>query len=161
MNEPEQIIADVWAAAKGFVQTRLLCPASAIFAEDGQTGPVVSLGEQTIEITSTVDAQNQYGAMLRQYWHLVMRQTPAGWRQIYCEISDHPILIRAKPTPAKCPHCHGQFIVDSILNQQKINCPACQKEFLYLRKGTMIFGCIAILVLLILLAFIVYYTMSR
>jgi|GEM_PF-5189227 len=157
MTEQEQIIAEVWTAAKGFVQARLLCPLSAVFVEEGQTAPVISLGEQTVEIISSVDAQNQFGALLRQYFHLVMLQTPEGWRMIYCEVADHPILVRVKAVPAKCPHCKGQFMVDACLNEKKITCPACQKEFIYMRKETMILGCGAILLLLGLLAFIVYH----
>jgi len=154
-TQEQQITAEVWTAAKQFVQANLACPLSAVFVEDGQTQPVTSLGEQTVEISSTVDAQNQYGAMLRNYWHLIMRLTPDGWRLIFFEMTDHPEQITIKPGIATCSHCRGKFAINNSLSGKSISCPICRKSFTFIKTREAVIGCLLILTVIAIIAFIV------
>jgi hypothetical protein len=65
---------DALFAAQQFVKRSLKAPATADFAPYRES-VIVDLGDHRFEVTSYVDAQNSFGAKLRNHFTCVVRKT--------------------------------------------------------------------------------------
>lgn len=68
---------DALAACNKFVEARLRAPATAVFPDPSVT-EFYETPEEHAEITSYVDAQNAYGALIRTKFTCVVKPLPDG-----------------------------------------------------------------------------------
>lgn len=86
-NIKEDKIIEAWVMAKEFVKRELISPGTADFGSlfkdyQNPNDHVVELGPDTFRVQGWVDAQNQFGALIRQHFVVVIKDNGDRWQAI-------------------------------------------------------------------------------
>jgi len=77
---------DAWIAAEDFVKRRLKAPSTAKF-EKGAHKKVKQLSNGNWHLSSYVDAQNSFGAILRTYYAIEMKRHSDKWELVTLKLN--------------------------------------------------------------------------
>lgn len=75
--KPEDMRTESFVISQSFVKARLKSPSTAAFPTDSYTA--YYSGNNTWEVRSVVDAQNSFGAQIRQKYKVVIKYKSGEW----------------------------------------------------------------------------------
>lgn len=81
----DELHFNAFYTAKQFVEDRLKAPATADFSDDYTWGRTA---ENTYVITSTVDAENSFGAKLRHNWRVKLKLVGDNWTLLDIQLTE-------------------------------------------------------------------------
>lgn len=76
---PEHSAVEAYTACQGFVRDRLKAPSTADFPWVKSSDVTESLGDGRYRVRSYVDAQNSFGAMIRNSYDCTVRYRSGAW----------------------------------------------------------------------------------
>lgn len=79
-DEPADHSHSAFIACKEFVRRDLRAPATAEFRNYAAGGAAVSVAGTTYTVTSSVDSQNGFGALIRSHFTCTVRREGGDWR---------------------------------------------------------------------------------
>lgn len=144
----ESIVVSIWDAVKNFVKANLKAPMTAVFEADGKKDSIAYLGDKCFEINSTVDSQNSYGALVRNYFTAIVFYGENGILPVMIKIHEKPKIHTIKPKEIHCLLCRKNFFHDVSFEPATLLCPYCGKETTYIDMSAT--GCLKKFILLII-----------
>jgi hypothetical protein len=103
---------NAWISAKSYVEGKLKAPATAKWSnsiDDKGNLTYGALSNHNYEAWGYVDAQNSFGALLREDWYVALRAEGGKWRVLYSKIGDmeygdkDAVYSDARPTYSMIP----------------------------------------------------------
>lgn len=85
-RDPQPSYASAWRACVGFVTERLRAPSTAQFNPDGEAETVRIPGTSDYSVSTWVDSQNGFGAMIRTEFDCTVNWGGRGYRLITLSI---------------------------------------------------------------------------